>query len=228
MVNKDNFEIVWKLAIVGLLVYFIFFHVPEQRKQDREYWEHANFKTDTLNVQVNYDSIPTPIFKYPVPPKLVINYIDSTRTEHIHIDMSDSLIQVTDSLKKEIYRISTQYLKLHPTSPKLIYAQFQRDSLRLDLLNIAGSISSQLFLVDYENFRYQYKDNQFRAEKLSSKKFKQDWYVYGGYDLAQTNFLLSTEYSLYKQRYKLQGFTDLYISNEPRLFLGAKLGYKLR
>lgn len=228
MTLKDYFEIAWKLAIVGLLVYFFFFYMPDRIKQDREYWEHTNFKTDTVYYRISYDSMPRPIFKYVVPPKLVINYIDSTRVEHIHIDMSDSLIKVTDSLKNEITRITTRYLKLYPKAPKLIYGEFQKDSMRLDFLNISGRISTELYPLNYNKFNYQYTETGLRADPLKQPKVNYDWYVFGGFDLAQANALVSTEYSLHRGNYKLQGFTNVYITKEPRLFLGAKLGYRLR
>lgn len=151
------------LAIIGYLQF-------ENRERQKEYWEDPNFRTDTVHVEVDYSKLPKPEFKYDVPPARVFYYNrDTTIVNNTYLSFDDSLITVIDSLTNRITKINEDYLKLYSDYSKLIYGEFTGDSLRLDLLNINGTMSSLRFGVNYDKFRYQWEEGSFRASPALSK-----------------------------------------------------------
>lgn len=223
----DALGIITFLAILASLAYAIFFHFPQQRREDRQYWESMTFKTDTVVIKTQYPNIILPKYPNYVPPKFVLNYLDSS-VNYIQVHASDSLLRVIDSLQNKITQINIDFIKKYPEASKLLYAEFSTDSLRLDLLNIRGQVNTQLYSLNFERYRYQYRDGEIRAEKLPFKKYKFSSYIYGGYDFAQTTPIIGLDYSVFRDRYRLSGFSNFYIAEKPQLTAGATFGYKLR
>ncbi len=223
----DILGIITFLLIIGTLLYAVLFHFPNQRREDRQYWEALAFKTDTIIVKAPHVDVHLPKYPNYVPPKFVLNYLDSS-VNYIQVQANDSLVRVIDSLQNRITQINIDFLKRYPEASKLIYAEFRNDSLRLDMLNIQGKINTELYSLNYNRFTYQYRDNQLRSEKLPFKKYQFLSYIYGGYDIAQTTPIIGLDYSVLRDRYRLSGFSNFYIRENPQLTAGITFGYKLR
>lgn len=227
---KQHLPTILSVLTLGLLVYF-FYHNDNKHNQAIEYWERVDFRTDSIKVDIDYSKLPTPQFKYTVPPAQVHSYGPST-TNNVLV-LNDSLIQVIDSLKKEIYTINEMYLKLFPTAYKFVYGEFEGDSLHLDLLGIDGNFTTLKYGVNYNRFAYQWKDNKLHANPISVKpniipKFTPEFYGYAGYSFIDSNPILGIDYSLKANRLRVTGNTFITLESKPTLSIQGTLGYRLR
>jgi hypothetical protein len=220
-----------QIAIV-IIIIMLYMDRKTQDEVAREYWENPNFKTDSVKAYIDYNKMPKPIYKNYVPPKIVIQYIDSTKTyDNVSIVMNDSLVNIIDSLTMQITKISIDYFKRFPNEPKLIYAEFARDSLRLDLLGIDGTLRQNTFGTNYDRFTYQLRDGEFRAEELSKKrdvKLLSSLYVNAGYDFKLAHPIIGVDYSVYMGRFRLRANSAFTLSSDTQLLFNADLGYKIR
>lgn len=227
-----NFNLILQIAMMAVIAWFIM----DRRAQDKvvkEYWENPNFVTDSIKTYVDYEKLPKPEYKHHVPPNVVINYIDSTKTlDHISLVMDDSLITVIDSLQSEITTIHEKYFKLYPTASKLIYGEFSRDSVRFDLLRTDGSIKTSTFGVNYGRFDYQYTNGNFRA---SEKPRENNAYSptnalfgYAGYNVTIGKPMIGLDYSIYRGKFRLQAESFLTLTRNTDFYLGANIGFKLK
>lgn len=221
--------------IIILLLILLLWKQSKTDKQLGEYWQKKSFRTDTVIVAtIDYTKIKLPEYKYPVPPAFVFDYSKiPPSVDYTRIVMNDSLLQVIDSLKRKLTTININYLKIEPTKPKLLYGEFEFDSLRLDLLGIDGHINSQRYSTNYLKFNYQWKDGELRAtalkrELLKPKLITQGSYAFGGYDLTNKAFILGADYSLYMKRLRFSADSWVTLENQPNFFFQGKVGYKLR
>ena len=224
------------LVLAGLLAYSVFFK-PDNTNELKEYWESKSFKTDTVEVKVDYSQLPKPIYKNYVPPAVVVNYVDSTKTINNHkqvIVSNDSLLQVIDSLQNEITEISLDYIRRYPSSPKLIYGEYSGDTARFDLLEIDGQIRTYKYGVNYTRFGYQWLSSaDFRAHTITRTTFselleKSTLYGNAGYSFTLAKPFISMDYSLYKRRYRLDFDTRMTLENSPVFRFDVGLGYKIK
>lgn len=227
--NHKYLDLIIKLGILTAIIWFAFFKY-EGNKIPQQYWQDKHFKTDTINIPIDYSKIKVPEFRYGVLPKIVLNYIDSSH-QHIHVHGNDSLLTVIDSLKHRITKINAEYLKIYPKAAKILYGQFSGDSIRLDLLAIDGKVRSQIYLTNYLGFKYQYlsETNEFRAQKIKiDNPLRKELYVWGGYDLLVGKPQLGTDYSIYKGNLRLRALGSVYVSDKPQPSLGIGIGYKIK
>lgn len=216
-----------QLVVIAFLCYLVYKHGLFE-KQVQEYWENPNFKTDSVKVNVDYDKLPKPVYKNYVPPAIVINYIDSTKTLHTSVVQSGELLKVIDSLKNEITLINDKFLKIAPKNPKLLYGEMSFDSLRLDVLNIDGQIYSNRYHVNYDRFSYQWVDGNIKANPVFRKTkptFTKGLYLYGGYDPFNMLPLGGAEYRLNYKRFEVSAESWL----TPKSLQGrAILSYQIK
>jgi len=225
-------SLIVQIAIIGLIIFF-YLDRKDQDAKAKEYWENPNFKTDSTTVFVDYSKLPTPEYENYVPPRYVINYIDSTKSyQSREVVMDDSLLSVIDSLNGEITKISLAFLQQHPDASKLIYGEFSGDSLRLDLLGIDGSIRQNSFGVNYDRFRYQFREGNFRADELPKKvghaSYVSNLYGHTGYNFQLSSPILGLDYSISKGRFRLRGDASFTLSNDTQFILKTDIGYKLK
>lgn len=221
--------------VAGLLIWSLFFK-PEKdpAKELIEYWEKRGFKTDTVYVEVDYSKLPKPVFEYTVPPAKVYNYpqVHNGGLTDISIDYIDLYIHVIDSLQQEITKIHENYLKLQPEAPKVLYGEFSRDSLEVDLLNINGDVQTSQYGVNYDRFTYQWVDGTLKANPmpLIKKKYRPEFslYGYGGYDLLLQSPLVRAEYNMDYRRFRVQGAATAPIQNLGASGLSFNLGYRIK
>jgi len=226
------------VAITTLVCIAIFRGCGDQIVQ---YWEDPDFKTDTVIIRVPYDRVIekliTDTFEYSVPPKIVYRYKALTNNGS-RVECEDEyLLTVIDSLDRELQGINTSYLTNFPANPKLIYGLFRPDSIRLDLLYTDGEVYTEVYLTDYDRFKYQWAMGQFRAEELrvrdlpggkeSKRKLKSEVWVSPGYSLLDKKVTASADYYLRFKRYQanMQALTT--IEQTPQLMINARLGFRL-
>jgi hypothetical protein len=225
---KDWLNLILTLAILTAL-YFLWVdssNNAELMKRDlKQYWQERGFKTDTIKVDVDYTKLPRPKLEFKVPPAQVITFTPAN-VDWKAVELRDSLLLVIDSLENHIYTINTLFLKIEPTAPKLLYAEFKFDSIRLDLLSTQGRVYSSRVATDYANFQYQFQDGEFRASavKPRSKNLHALLYSYVGYG---TKPVIGADYFLYKNKWRLGADARLYISEQPLFYINGTIGYKL-
>lgn len=227
---KDYLPTGLAILILGLLIYS-FYHNDNKHKETLEYWERKDFSTDTVQVEIEYDKLPKPEFKYNVPPAQVHYYQGSTTNNKLVLN--DSLIQVIDSLQNQIYTINELYLKLYPSAYKLIYGEFSKDSLTLDLLGIDGKFKTLKYATNYNRFAYQWKDSELRANPISinpniTPRFTTEFYGYAGYQFIYNAPIMGLDYSLKANRLRLSGNTFVTLESKPTLSLQGTFGYRLK
>jgi hypothetical protein len=234
ILNKISLRDIIQVVIVALVVYGLFFKKDTSLDEVKEYWENKEFKTDTVNLQIDYTKIKMPEFKYDVPPAKVYNYYskDSTVLSHTSLVMDDSLLTVIDSLQKNITKISIDYLKLYPNASKIIYGAFTNDSVRFDLLAITGVTSSISYGVNYERYRYQYIEGSFKADPITStvqeKKLRTMTYGFLGYDVNRSTPLVGIDYSLFWRKFRVQAGTSITLDNTPTFIINGNIGFKIK
>jgi hypothetical protein len=227
---KEYLPTILATLTLGLLIYF-FYHNDNKHQEALEYWEQHDFRTDTVQVEIDYNKLPKPHFEYKVPPAQVHYYAGSTTNNKLVL--SDSLIQVIDSLQNHIYTINELYLKLYPSAYKLIYGEFSRDSLTLDLLGIDGKFKTLKYATNYNRFSYQWKDSELKANPVSvnpniTPRFTTEFYGYAGYQFIDTSPIIGLDYSLKANRLRLSGNTFVTIESKPTLSLQGTLGYRFK
>jgi hypothetical protein len=140
-------------------------------------------------------------------------------------------LQVIDSLTNTITNISSLFLKLYPTNPKLIYGEFNMDSLRLDILNIDGKIYSERYANNYSKFKYQWQDGKLKANPIKPK-FGRNWshaaYAYLGYDITKATPSLGADYSIKYRKVRLAAESWVTIQNTPQFTARATIGVRFK
>lgn len=132
-------------------------HVPEN--------EVVKWRTDTVKELIPYEVTNRSKKEIVYLPKTVVRWLHEPNSNRL---ICDSLIKVVDSLGKVIATMHPDYIKNFPKAPKLLFAQFNKDSIRLDLLKTDGDVYSDIYPVDYSLNNYGYRDNEF----FSSPKTK--------------------------------------------------------
>jgi len=198
------------------------------------YWKDPNFKTDTIKVDKPY-AVKGDSFPYKVPPLIIIKYEKDTSNKNSIKCINDSLIKVIDSLGNQLSQINKSFLTQFPNSYKLIGGFFSLDTLKLDLLDVTGNISTQFYPVDYQNYDYQWYNDKMRAREISyissSGQSKQKQFsLYGnvGYGLLSKKPMLSMSGDYSIKRFKLSAEPSISIQQNPELNVDLKLGYKIR
>jgi len=225
------------ILVLCIMVGFFYFDRKAQDKVQREYWENPNFKTDSIKAYIDYDKMPKPEYVNYVPPAIVINYIDSTkRYSSIQVVKNDSLLLIIDSLRDELTTISLNYLKNNPQAWKLIYGEFDKDTFRIDMVNLKGFTVTQKYGVNYDRFKYQYLyangTPQFRADRIPYKdkvksSLTHSFFASGGYLLTQSAPTIGLDYNIGYRDFRFRADGSLLIQEQPQLFFKVDLGYKI-
>lgn len=224
-------------TLVGILVIiYLLLHLKGCKIKDvLEYWQDPNFKTDTIILEVPYE-VKGDSFAYKVPPKVIINYIPLPDNGNKVKCLTDSLLSIIDSMGKEIQKVNYKFLTHFPNSQKLIYGYFKSDSLKMDLLTTKGEVETKIYLMNYNKFKYEFKDNQMRADTLKTKldqnkpsdKLSQSCYVSAGYEPFNKTPITSLDYYLKYKTFQVAVEPQLMIKKNPELMLNLKLGYRIK
>lgn len=224
-------EWIQTIGFIVLLILIGLIYLDFRKKDEaiKEYWENKSFKTDSIKVSIDYTKLKTPTFNYTVPPVKVITY--QAEAPKVSINLNDSLLYVIDSLKNHIYAINTLYIKLYPDAPKLLYAQFTADSIRLDLLSTKGRVYSSRVAVNYAEFQYQYKDDNYKAEAFRKNAPKEGLhgllFGYAGYGLVSRAPAIGADYSIYFKSFRFRADSYVTIEEKPSFNVLGSIGYKL-
>jgi hypothetical protein len=231
-------KIAYNLALIAIvigLIYLIFIK-PSESEELAEYFKDKAYVTDTIRVPVPY-SVPRDSFIYKVPPHTVFTY-EASIPEWYFNNLRDSLIRlykITVKGDTVIKEIKPDFITLYPEASKLIYAEFHRDSIKMDLLKVDGKIYTNFYPLNYNRYSYQWMDNSLRAEEVkklpmnsSSKRFLVSSFVYGGYDFMMSNPIIGIDGAIYKNRYRMGANVNLGIDKTPYLQPTITIGYKLK
>lgn len=233
----ENLKVKHILIVLGtLLIVWAIFQIPScESKPKPQYWEDPNFKPETVYVDKPYP-VKGDSFPYKVPPIVVIKWKDRIIPGHINC-IDDSLILVIDSLGREMRKVNKQFLLQFPESPKLVGGLFKLDTMKLDLLETTGSITSKVYPVDYNRFEYEWHNNSIRAKELTNKKptgssqgkkLNHSFYVQAGYSILSKVPIISSDYYLRYKRLQLDLEPRVTIEKNPTLELNAKLGVRIK
>lgn len=206
-----------------------------QSKGLKEYWENSEFRVDSQVVNIDYSKIPIEEFINYVPPAILIEYVDSTKTYYNReIVYNDSLFQVIDSLENVIATISKDFLLNYPHAPKLIYALLSKDTVFMDLLNIKGNMVREIYPVNFNRFVYQFKDQELRAKELpihksTNNKFlsNTEWYVNAGYLWTSRTPIVGSNLYTNLNNWQFQVNTGITIESSPSLNFQTTVGYRV-
>lgn len=226
-------------SLVGGVIYTI---IESQRfnkeVNTKQYWEINGFVTAVDSIMADkYDDI-NPInktFSVTVPEKVVERYIGEEAPANRELAiLADSLIRVNDSLNTTIAEINQSFITTYPFNPKIIRGLFTSDTLKLDLLNTDGTISSHLWITDYERYKYGWTNGTLTTSRLErlkrSKKFvrnlSHNLYTHAGYDFPLQAGYIQGDYYLSWRQITIATHLGVTIEKAPRLQCRVGIGYK--
>ena len=202
-----------------------------------QYWETEGFKTMVDSIGKTYskvlDSRPTHIIT--VPEKIIERFDRESPLNRQLILGKDSLIQVVDSLNKVISKIDTDFLTNYPQNPKLIWGSFSIDTLKFDLLNTDGLISSHLWIADYSRYKYTWSQGSLTTVRLPTKIPKKKFisllqhhlYTHIGYEIPLQAGYIQGAYYLSWKNITFATQLGVTLQRTPTLEAKVGLGYKI-
>jgi len=191
----------------------------------------TQYITDTIIDSIPY-TIPDMVYIDTTKPTQVIVYINNPNTDSIGLVLeNDSLQLILDSLNTLTFH--SDFLKLFPTSPKLLEIKLALDTLEIVTLNYTPQVEKKIYPIYLTKYKYHWIDGLLNKEELpepviiKSNKYKGDCYILGGYSVLHKYPLVSFQYEYNRNRYRLQLESSMTINNKPELYIIGKLGYKL-
>ena len=189
------------------------------------------YKTDTLKVEVPYE-VEVEVEKV-TPPKLVIKWKDRPVPYEVQV-VPDSLKLLIKNLEDSLQSvlIDKKFLTNFPKASKLINFDLKFDTLNITTLDIAGETESNIYPMDFDNYKYQWYDNALHHEDFKKKKPKDKtkWkqlYMDGGYDFIQQSPLLGINYNVKFSRVRVSAGTTMHLQPVPIITGTAKVGFRL-
>lgn len=222
---------------VGGYMYYTNSKALKEEKAHVQYWETEGFKTlmDTLDIRYSSYIDKRPVYNITVPEKEILTFKNENPLNRSLIKANDSLYQVVDSLGAVISNLDRKYITLYPDNPKLLSGFFSRDSLRLELLNIDGTITSHLWLTDYERYKYGFKNNTLTTARLPEpplvkRKFisllEHDLFTHVGYDFPLQAGYIQGDYYLHWRKVVFAAHLGSTLERHPNLEARIGFGYK--
>ncbi len=177
------------LAIVGLVVYSMFFWKPAPVIEYK-------YVTDTIHDSIPYEvSVP---FRIETPPSVIVEYvIDSTALDEYKLIIHSQNILIK-KLADSLF-IHSNFIKAYPSNPKIVGIGLYRDTLQMGLLEIAGVFREYTWPIDLNRYNYRWDlNNGFTRKRLkptalppTEKAPFANYYVGGAVDIMQSNFMLT-------------------------------------
>ena len=222
------------LVLAGLLAIAIFIICFKGCGPNKptQYYTKPGFKTDTVKIKVPY-LVKGDSFPYYIPPKAVIEYLASPKNDdHLKI-INDSLIDIINSLGEIQGVVNENFVSEYSTSPKLIGGLFTKDTFRLDLLHSDGKIFSNIYPIDYGNFKYQWVNDDLRSitiGKPAPVKPTFGWGIYGnvGYEILSKKPFGSMDYYITYGKFRINIEPRFTIESKPILEINSKLGFRIK
>jgi hypothetical protein len=226
------------LAILIIMVTIFWLDRKGQDEIAKEYWENPNFKTDSIKVYIDYDKLPKPQYTNYVPPAVNIKYIDPTKSyKTTQVIKNDSLLLIIDSMRDEFTRISLRYLKNNPEAWKILYGEFNSDTVSFDMVNLEGNTITDKYAVNFNRFKYQLVYNEGRPIFKASSPIQSDFnnkdplshefYVAPGYMLLRKSPSVGLDYNAKWRNLRFRADGTISIETNPQLFFKVDAGYKI-
>jgi len=204
---KNTFIILLILAIIGLIVWDIFF----RKDPPQETVVNYEYVTDTVYVDIPYE-----VIKYKkilTPPQTIKIYeIDSTAIKDLEWMIFDQELLIEGY--KQTIALHENYIKQYPTNPKLIAMVLGRDSLSLALLQITGQVVERSWPLDLNWFKYNWNYNSNLTRHPTKPPPIEDsfiqFFVGGGVDITNLSPMVSARGEMSFNKVRL--FTDSHIN----------------
>jgi len=153
------------IQIIGLIViaYWVSWMLDQKATPNKE--DHYHYTTDTIMVPKPY-ILPKP-YGITTPPRELYFYLpDTVGLKQITVEViPDSILVILDSLRT--IAIHQNFLKQHPTKPKLLYSTLTKDTLTFDLLKTDGNIVSYRYPIYLNDYVYNFDGET--LNRISSK-----------------------------------------------------------
>ncbi len=163
------------------------------------------------------------------PPKTVVRW-KQPDLEYVTITkVPDSILVELTNLKERI-AIADNYIKFLPKNPKLVDLSLTKDTLGLNLLNVDGRVTSYIYPIYLDTYKYKWLEGNLNYTRTSTKTNKQknnnfnNLYLNGGYDFFKESPKLEIEYFMTLGRFKIEANTGFQIKD---VNAEVKLGYRL-
>jgi hypothetical protein len=189
------------------------------------------YKTEYVKVEVPFEVIKG--IKTKTPPKMVIKWKKLPVPYKVEV-IPDSLKLLIKNLEDSLNSvlIDKSFLTHFPKASKLISFNLKYDTLNITTLNINGETKSNIYPMDFDNYKYQWYDNKLHHEdydKVSDKNFDR-WkqlYLQGGYDFIQQAPLIDLNYNISIKRVKVSAGTTMHLTTDPFITGTAKIWFRL-
>lgn len=163
------------------------------------------------------------------PPLLTKNY-ESEKNNPIKVTSDSSKLILIDTISKERYEVSKEFVSLFPNNDKLLNFVLSRDTLNIVTLNTKGGISGKTYPIYLDKFSYRYFDNELHHYPTKTKGFSKDkinqLYFNTEYDFNQKTTNIGLDYSMFLGRFRIMAGSDLEL-NTGTVRVKTKLGYRI-
>ena len=160
--NKASFVINIILCVLVIILCLLLFN----RKFIDSGVDRTEYVTDTFIVERPY-KVPVP-YKDTAKPRVVIGWLSPKSNDSL-ILINDSLIRLLDSLGNLKYDINGDFLKLYPTSPKLISLELDIDTLSITTMGIQANVSTNKYPLWLLSEKYLWIDGTLTYKKVPHK-----------------------------------------------------------
>lgn len=164
------------------------------------------------------------------PPTIVKEYIKEKPIYNI-TRIVDSIIYISNDNGNEI-PISEPFLTIEPNAHKLISMGIDRNNLEMTTLRIDGNIKTKEYLMDFDNYKYSYVDNELKYERIKNNPRRKldltKLYLQGGYDFIGNSLMTELNWQLdIAPRIRLDLDAGLLLDAPVDFQSSLKLGYRL-
>ena len=170
-------------------------------------------------------------FDNKTPPKEVVIWKPGlTKIDTMYIVPNDIIFYI-EGLEESI-RVSKQFLAQYPHNHKLIEFNLKRDSLDITTLDKEANMVTKKYPLYLNHFKYRWVKNELSHDEISYKenKDKLKWdelYFNYGFRVESSKHNLGFEYNLRPGRFKVDLESNFTIEQNPKLYINAKIGYRL-
>ena len=226
---KEALKYIPSLIIIGLITYLLF---KSNTRDEVTYDYETRIKEINREYYGVLEDLKNTIRKLDTAkPHIIKEYIKETPTYVIN-NYVDSTFIVIDTILRDTIYINTDFVKLYPTSHKLINFTLDGDSLNLVTLDLNGKINDNLWPIDTQNYDYFYIDNQLRYKSVNRKTVGinrwNNLYLNAGYEFVYNDPYAGLSYTVpFGNRLGITASMTTIFSDKPITLATVGLGYRL-
>lgn len=160
------------LLIIVLILILIFKFCEDSKNEINEIDKKPdyNYKTDTIYVDRPF--VPKEHIGEKTKPKTKTFY--ENEKPRFKVSCKDSIITIRDTIDtSQVFYLSPDFLKLYPSSPKLLNLELKKDSLSLTLMDSMAKVFTDYYPIDLLYFNYRINETgEMKREDLNYKPKK--------------------------------------------------------